>query len=36
MVVRAALDEQGRPVACELFAGNATDVKLFSPTIKAL
>jgi transposase len=36
MVVGAALDEQGRPVACEMFAGNATDVKLFFPAIKAL
>jgi len=36
MVVGAALDEQGRPVACELLAGNATDVKLFFPAIKAL
>jgi len=36
MVVGAALDEQGRPVACELLPGNATDVKLFFPAIKAL
>ena len=36
MVVGAALDEQGRPVACELLPGNATDVKLFLPAIKAL
>jgi transposase len=36
MVVGAALDEQGRPVACEMFPGNATDVKLFFPAIKAL
>jgi transposase len=36
LVVGAALDEQGRPVACELLPGNATDVKLFFPAIKAL
>jgi transposase len=36
MVVGAALDEKGRPVACELLPGNATDVKLFFPAIKAL
>jgi transposase len=36
MVVGAAVDEQGRPVACEMFPGNATDVKLFFPAIKAL
>jgi hypothetical protein len=36
MIVGAALDEQGRPVACELLPGNATDVKLFLPAIKAL
>jgi transposase len=36
MIVGAALDEQGRPVACELLPGNATDVKLFFPAIKAL
>ena len=36
MVVGAALDEKGRPVACQLLPGNATDVKLFFPAIKAL
>jgi hypothetical protein len=36
MVVGAALDEEGRPVACQLLPGNATDVKLFFPAIKAL
>ena len=36
MVVGAALDEQGRPVACQILPGNATDVKLFFPAIKAL
>ena len=36
MIVGAALDEQGRPVACELLPGNATDVKLLFPAIKAL
>jgi transposase len=36
MVMGAALDERGRPVACELLPGNATDVKLFFPAIKAL
>ena len=36
MIVGAALDEQGRPVACELLPGNATDVKLFFPAIKSL
>ena len=34
--VLPALDEQGRPVACEMLPGNATDVKLFFPAIKAL
>jgi hypothetical protein len=36
MIVGAALDERGRPVACQMLPGNATDVKLFFPTIKAL
>jgi transposase len=36
MVVGAALDEQGRPVACQILPGNATDVALFLPAIKAL
>lgn len=36
MVVGAALDEEGRPLACQMFPGNATDVQLFFPTIKAL
>jgi transposase len=36
MIVGAALDERGHPVACEIFPGNATDVKLFFPVIKAL
>ncbi len=36
MVVGAALDEAGRPVACQILPGNATDVKLFFPAIKAL
>ena len=36
IVVEAALDEQGRPVCCELLAGNATDVKLFLPVIRAM
>jgi transposase len=36
MIVGAALDEQGHPVACELLPGNATDVKLFFPAIKSL
>jgi hypothetical protein len=36
MIVGAALDERGRPVACQLLPGNATDVKLFFPAIKAL
>jgi hypothetical protein len=36
MVVGAALDEEGRPVACQLLPGNATDVKLFFPAIKSL
>jgi hypothetical protein len=36
MIVGAALDERGRPVACEMLPGNATDVKLFFPAIKAL
>ncbi len=36
MVVGAALDEEGRPVACEIFQGNATDVKLLIPVIKGI
>jgi transposase len=36
MVVGAALDEEGRPVACELLPGNATDVKLLIPVIKGI
>ncbi len=36
IVVGAALDEQGRPVCCELLPGNATDVKLFLPVIRAM
>jgi transposase len=36
MVVGAALDESGRPVGCEMFPGNASDVWLFFSTIKAL
>jgi transposase len=36
IVVGAALDEDGRPVACQILPGNATDVKLFFPTVKAL
>jgi transposase len=36
MVVGAALDEEGRPVACELLPGNATDVKMLIPVIKGI
>jgi hypothetical protein len=36
MVVGAALDEEGRPVACELLPGNATDVKMLLPVIKGI
>jgi len=36
IVVGAALDEEGRPVACELLPGNATDVKLLIPVIKGI
>jgi len=36
MVVGAALDEEGRPVCCELLPGNATDVKLLVPVIKSM
>ncbi len=36
MIVGAALDERGRPVACQMLPGNATDVKLFFPAIKSL
>jgi transposase len=36
MVVGAALDEVGCPVACELLPGNATDVKLLIPVIKGI
>ncbi len=36
MIVGAALDEQGRPVACKMLPGNASDVKLFLPAIKSL
>lgn len=30
------LDEEGRPVACELLPGNTTDLKLLIPMIKRL
>jgi hypothetical protein len=36
MIVGAALDQQGRAVCCELFPGNATDVKLLFPAIKGI
>ena len=36
IVVGAALDEEGRPLACELLPGNATDVKLLIPVIKGI
>ena len=36
IVVGAALDEEGRPVACELLPGNATDVKMLIPVIKGI
>ncbi len=36
IVVGAALDEAGRPVACQILPGNATDVRLFFPAIKSL
>ncbi len=36
IVVGAALDEEGWPVCCELLPGNATDVKLFLPVIRAM
>jgi transposase len=36
IVVGAALDEEGRPVACELLPGNATDVKMLLPVIKGI
>jgi hypothetical protein len=36
MVVGAVLDQEGRPVACELLPGNATDVKLLIPVIKGM
>ena len=36
IVVGAALDEAGRPIACEMFAGNASDVKLFRGTMQAM
>ena len=36
IVVGAALDEEGRPVCCEFLPGNATDVRLFLPVIRAM
>jgi|TARA_B100001971_G_scaffold209104_1_gene232063 transposase len=36
IVVGAALDDEGRPVCCEILPGNASDVKLFLPVIKGI
>ena len=36
VVVGAALDNEGRPVCCEILPGNASDVKLFLPVIEGI
>jgi transposase len=36
MVVGVILDDQGRPVCCEMWPGNTTDVKTLVPVIKRL
>jgi transposase len=36
MVVGAVLDGQGRPICCELWPGNATDVKTLIPVVDRL
>ena len=36
MVVGAVLDERGRPVCCELWPGNTTDVKTLLPIVERL
>ena len=36
MVVGAVIDQDGRPVCCEMMPGNTTDVKTFLPMIKRL
>jgi hypothetical protein len=36
IVVGVALDEEGRPVCCELLPGNVADVQLFFPLIKGM
>lgn len=36
MVVGAVLDEHGRPIACELWPGNTTDVKALLPVAQRL
>jgi hypothetical protein len=36
MVVGAVLDEQGRPICCELWPGNTTDVKTLIPIVDRL
>jgi transposase len=36
MVVGAVLDDQGRPICCELWPGNTTDVKTLVPVVDRL
>jgi len=36
MVVGAVIDQDGRPVCCEMLPGNSSDVKTFLPMIKRL
>ncbi len=36
MVVGAVLDNQGRPICCELWSGNVTDVKTLIPVVDRL
>ncbi len=36
MVVGAVLDENGRPICCEMWPGNTTDVKTLIPVVKRI
>ena len=36
MIVGAVLDGQGRPICCELWPGNTTDVKTLIPVVDGL
>ena len=36
MVVGAILDSEGRPICCELWPGNVTDVKTLVPVVERL